>query len=352
MSISESKSAVLSRVRKASATLLSSVLLAATFNSAAYCADKFVQTSPADLLDVKSRSPYTGTSPKIGLALGGGGARGAAHVAVLEALEKEGIKFDYIAGTSVGAVVGGLYSAGVPLKSLKKDAVDGNMMRHFMNMSLPLRLLLEPIYYLPRIAGAKPYDGLYSGGKFKKYLTKATPKDKRRFEDLDHQFAAVSFNLADGNAYLIRGGDLVPAMQASSAVPGLRKPVQIDDKLFVDGGVSCNLPVKQCREMGADFVIAVNIDQPFADYELEKFRRPGAVTRRMVNWDLYAIDKPQEMLADVVIHPDTANITLVTTSKKRAKTAYDAGMVSVKQALPALREKLQTIGVKLAASEQ
>lgn len=307
--------------------------------------NRFTVTSAADRYDVNNFKPRTSqTRPKLGLALGGGGARGAAEVAVLQAFEKEGIKFDYITGTSVGAVIGALYSAGVPLERIKQDATDGSMMRHFMNVPLALHVLLEPIYLAPRIFGARPYDGLYSGNKFRKYLTKALPPNRTRFEDLPTPFVAVSFNLIDGKPYMIRSGPLEPAMQASSAVPGLRKPVALDGKLFVDGGVSCNLPVKQCRELGADFVVAVNIDQPFNEFTLQQFTKPGSVTRRMINWDLYSIDKPQEQLADVVIHPDVGTITLVTTSKKQARHAYKAGEAAVQAALPDLRLKLQKLG--------
>lgn len=283
--------------------------------------------------------------PKIGLALGGGGARGAAHVPVLRALEQEGIKFDYIAGTSIGAVVGGLYAAGVSLDDLEDEFENGKLMRNFMTVSLAVRIAVAPVLLIPRLINSNEYDGLYRGNKFRKYLVKGLSCHDMNIEDLKTPFAAISLNLLDGKPYMIRKGNLGFAMQASSAVPGLRKPVQIGDKLFCDGGVSCNLPVKQVREMGADFVIAVNIDQPFHCQPKEKFHKPGSVTTRMLNWDLWDIDKAQVALADVTIHPDTSDVSLISTKRADARKCIEAGEKAVKEAMPLLREKLKNYGL-------
>jgi NTE family protein len=303
-----------------------------------------VPTARATYADyLKWQAAPKSAAPKIGLALGGGGARGAAHVGVLEVLLKEGIKFDYISGTSIGSIVGGLYSAGVPVTKIQEDFETGSLMKHFMPVSLPVRLVLAPVIFVPRLFGAKPYDGLYKGNIFRKYLDSNLPADGRKIENLKIPFAAVSLNILDGKPYMIRGGDLGYAMQASSAVPGLRKPVEIGGKLFVDGGVVCNLPVKQCREMGADIVIAVNIDEPFHEDQLESFRKPGSVTRRMLKWDLYTIDEAQENIADINIHPDTEGVTLITTSKSAARKAFEMGQKAAREALPEIRKKIQAL---------
>ncbi len=321
---------------------LSVLQLFCSFIPSSFAGDILAETAPANAIDVlKFKSAPMVAAPKIGLALGGGGTRGAAHVGVLEVLEKEGIKVDYIAGTSIGSIIGGLYAAGVPLETIRKGVVSGQLMHHFMTVSLPVRVLLAPVLYVPRLLGSRAYDGLYKGNKFRKYLEKTLHSSDKRIENLKVPFAAVSLNLLDGKPYMIRSGDLCYAMQASSAVPSLRKPVEMGDKLFVDGGVSCNLPVKQCRQMGADFVIAVNVDEPFRLATTDTFRKPGSVARRMIKWDLYTIDKTQEELADVVIHPDTEGIILVSTSKKAAMRALSAGEQAARDALPAIKEKLQ-----------
>jgi NTE family protein len=303
---------------------------------------KLVVTSRATYADyLKLKDKPKVVAPKIGLALGGGGARGAAHVGVLDVLTKEGIKFDYITGTSIGSIVGGLHAAGVPTAKIQQDFESGSLMKHFMPVSLPVRIALAPVLYVPRLLGEKPYDGLYRGNIFRKYMDKNFPDKQQLIQNLKIPYAAISLNILDGKPYMIEGGDLGYAMQASSAVPGLRKPVEIGGKLLVDGGVVCNLPVKQCRELGADIVIAVNIDEPFYEDKLETFRHPGSVSRRMLKWDLYTIDQAQEDIADVVIHPNTEGVSLITTSKKLAKKAFEEGQKAAREALPQIKKKLE-----------
>lgn len=324
--------------------LLAVATLAFTTGSSAHAEEILVPSSIVSSSDVlNSKSFKLPAHPKIGLALGGGGARGAAEVGVMEVLDREGLKFDYITGTSIGSVIGGLYDAGVPIPKLHKEFESGRAMKHFMPVSLPVGIMLEPIMLGARLLGAKPYDGLYPGTKFRKYLEKMVPDGASEIQSLKTPYAAVTFNLGDGKPYMIRGGSLAKAMRASSSVPGLRKPVEYGDKLMCDGGVACNVPVKQCRQMGADIVIAVNIDEPFSEVPIQVFRKPGSVTKRMIKWDLWSIDGPQEELADVVIHPDTSGVSLLTTSRKEAKIAIEAGRKAAEAALPLIREKLKGI---------
>jgi NTE family protein len=337
-------------------SLFSLILSALTFTwgPAAQAAEPEVlvpssQVSTADLSKLKTAR--RSNTAKIGLALGGGGSRGAAEIGVLEVLEKEGLHFDYIVGTSIGSIIGGLYDAGVPIAKLREEFESCRAMKHFMPVPLAEGIMLEPVMLSARLVGSKSFDGLYPGYMFRKYLEKITPADAQDIQSLKTPYAAVSLNLVDGKPYMIRGGSLAKAMRASSAVPGLRKPVQFGDKLLVDGGVACNVPVKQCREMGADIVIAVNIDEPFDQVEVDKFRKFGSVTKRMVKWDLYSIDKPQEDLADIVIHPDTSGVTLVTTNRKEARKAIEAGRKAAEAAMPQIREKLKGLNA-VAQKEQ
>jgi NTE family protein len=296
----------------------------------------------SDVLKLKS-SPLP-TKPKIGLVLGGGGSRGAAEIGVLEVLEKEGIHFDYICGTSIGSIIGGLYDAGVPMSTLHEEFESTRLMRHFMRVSLPTAILLSPIVFGARLVRLKRYDGLYPGWSFRHYFEKMTPAASHEIQNLKTPYAAVSFNLTDGKPYMIRGGSLPKAMQASSAVPGLREPVLYGDNVMVDGGTACNLPVKQCRQMGADIVIAVNIDEPFRTVELKALQKIGSIPKRLLNWTLYSTDDAQEAIADVVIQPDTAGVTLITTSRKEARKAIEAGRIAGEAALPAIRERLRGVG--------
>jgi NTE family protein len=328
---------------KKNASLLMAFLSTVTLaGGSAGAAGNLVETTAADNTEAHLFKPIVRTGkPKVGLALGGGGARGAAHIGALKVLEEAGIKFDYVTGTSVGSVVGGLYCAGVHPDEMQYCFESGEVMRKFMTIPLWFRIVAAPALYVPRLLGAKPYDGLYKGSAFREYLLRRLPEEDQTIENLPIPFSAVAFNLVDGKPYMIRKGSLGHAMQASCAVPSLRKPVEIEGHLLSDGGIYCNLPVKQCREMGAEFVIAINIDQPFDEQPLETFRKPGSVARRMISWALYDIDKPQAALADVTIHPNTEGISLLSTKKSDAVRALAAGEKAARDALPEIKEKLK-----------
>lgn len=326
--------------------LLVFVLVSTSSANAKEVESKFVRTSVAEFAEIeKMKSKKIDGKPKIGLALGGGGGRGSAHIGALKVLEKAGIKPDYVCGTSIGSVIGGLYSAGLEIPEMEKHFVEG--MHHFMTVPLWLRLTVAPVMVMPRMIGFHAYDGLYKGNKFRKYLVRGMSEDERKIENFKTPFGAVVLNLLDGKPYIIRKGDFGYAAQASCAVPSLRKPVEIDDKLFCDGGVACNLPVKQCREMGADFVIGVNIDEPFKEEDMQKFRKAGSVSKRMIKWALYAQDAPQEAMADVLIHPFTEGISLLSTKKSDAKNGFEAGAKAAREALPQIREKLSKYGIEV-----
>lgn len=285
--------------------------------------------------------------PRIGLALGGGGTRGAAHVTVIRELERAGVPIDVIAGTSMGAIVGGLYSAGVSTEALEKKFEDQSLMKSFMTVPLWLRIAIAPVLLVPRFVGHKPYDGLYCGNKFKNYLEQSVPHDSRNMKALKVRFSAIALNIADGTIAKLETGNVATALQASSAVPGLRKPVQIGDELYVDGGVAVNLPVRQAREMGADFVIAVCVDERIERTPLDNFRRVGSVAQRVVNLQLQSIDNVQGQEADIVLHPQVDGIGLISTKPSDARKAMDAGTAAVREAMPQIKAKLAELGLRV-----
>lgn len=325
------------------------VVLQALLFAPVSSAQDFVQTAAADRTEAQQLKRDFSGKPKIGLVLGGGGARGAAEVGVLKVLTKEGIKFDYVVGTSIGSVVGGFYCLGATPEQMEDAFESGRVMRHFMSVPLTFRIVVAPITIIPRLLGSKQYDGLYSGNTFRKYLVGNMTVHQQKIEDIKPTFAAVCLNVIDGKPYMIRSGNLGLAMQASCAVPELRRPVELDGKLFCDGGVVCNLPVKQCRQLGADFVIAVNIDEPFHTVPLKDLTKVGSMVKRMLTWELHHMDEPQAMMADVAIHPDTSGISLISTKKKDAKRGVIAGEEAAKAALPEIRKKLAAIGFTYGA---
>jgi NTE family protein len=283
--------------------------------------------------------------PRIGLALGGGGSRGSAHVGVLKVLKEEGVPIDMIAGTSIGSVVGGFYAAGVPLDELQAQFDNDTFIKEFMPMPLILRLALEPIIFTPRLMGYHPYDGLYKGTKFRKYANKVS--GQTNIEGLSIPFAAVCTNVIDGSSCRITSGDLGTALQASTAVPGLKKPVQIGDSLYCDGGLVCNLPVRHVREMGADFVISVDIDEYLPKVPLQTFRKAGSMSRQALRVQLASIDDPSAREADVALHPDTTGITLISRKKSDGQRGIDAGIKAAHDAMPEIKKKLAALGIEL-----
>ncbi len=308
---------------------------------------------PAQVLaDEVQNLPGSKHQARVALALGGGGTRGAAHVGVLRVLEKNGIPIDMIAGTSMGAIVGGLYAAGVDVDTIEEKFEDRSLMKAFMTVPLTVRLVVAPIMILPRAFGHHPYDGLYKGNKFRKYLNRSVAHlDEDNIESLKIPYAAVALNVVDGKPYRITKGNLGYAMQASSAVPGLRKPVQIGDQLYVDGGVVENVPVDEARAMGGDIVIAVDVDERFDPVPLDTFRKMGSISARMVKLQLANTDAPQIKNADIVIHPMVDGISLITTNAKEARKAMRAGELAAEQALPAIKAKLMAAGVAVASTK-
>lgn len=289
------------------------------------------------------RKLASGEKVKIGLVLGGGGARGGAHVGVLKVLEKNGIHADMVVGTSIGSIVGAFYAAGISPDVMESKFRDASLMRAFMTVPLSLRLVLAPILVTPRLIGFHPYDGLYYGNKFRKFLQKSLPQTEQDIDDLVIPYGAVVTNLVTGRTEVLTQGNLGYVMQASSAVPGLRKPVQIGEHLFVDGGVTDNLPVEQCRQMGADIIIAVNIDERLHNLPLKDFRKMGSVSRRMLPLQLWRLDSPQAAQADIVIHPNVDGISLISRSKEDGKKSIAAGIDAATEALPAIKSRLSQL---------
>lgn len=177
---------------------------------------------------------------KIGLALGGGAARGWAHIGVLKALSAAGIKPDIIAGTSIGAVVGGCYAAN-HLDSLEAFARELTPRRIFGYLDFNL-------------AG----NGLIGGQRLCERLDKHL--GHRRIEELDRRFTAVATEIGTGHEIWLSRGKLVEAVRASYALPGIFKPVRVNGRWLFDGAIVNPIPVSVCRALGARYVIAVNLN--------------------------------------------------------------------------------------------
>lgn len=303
-------------------------------------------STPADNSSVAA--PKSSRRPKIGLALGGGGSRGAAHVGVLKVLKEENIPIDMIAGTSIGSVVGGFYAAGVSLDQIGEVFEKRIFTKEFTPKPI-LHIAMEPAVLSLRLLGRKPYDGLYNGVKFRKYANSVT--NSRTIEQLSIPYAAVVTNVVTGESCRLTQGDLGLAMQASTAVPELKQPVQIGEKLFCDGGLINNVPVSHVREMGADFVIAVDIDEKLKDTPLDKFRGLGSMGRQALKIQLSTFDMPNRKNADIFLNPDTTGINLVSFKKGDGQRGIAAGIEAARAAMPEIKRKLAEIGVITASAQ-
>lgn len=176
--------------------------------------------------------------PVIGLALSGGATRGAAHLGVLQVLEREGIRPDLVAGTSAGALVGAAYCAGVPLEEIT---------RIFLTMRWPT--LIKPNLRRPL--------SLFDTTPMEDFLRKNIGDIE--FKDLQIPFAAIACDIMTGERIVLDKGPLAPAIRASASIPGLFSPVEIDGRLLVDGGTVDNFPVEQTKAMGANYIIGVDL---------------------------------------------------------------------------------------------
>ncbi len=255
---------------------------------------------------------YDKNRPKIGLVLSGGGARGLAHIGVLRALEEKQIPIDYIAGTSMGAIVGGLYATGMStddlewvVKSIDWDRVfrpttDRKQQQYSAkqadkNYFVDLELGLSK-------AGPKSGKGFAGGQHLMLELQRIVGSIKEQnFDEFPIPFRAVATDLNTAEPYILDHGDLAMAMRASMAVPLVFGPVEHQGRLLADGGILNNLPVDVAKEMGADITIAVNISSPLA--KVDASSSIISVSYQSVDVALVQNTIQSLALADIVIAP-------------------------------------------------
>jgi len=186
--------------------------------------------------------------PKIGLALGSGGSRGLAHIGVIKVLEENNIPIDFIAGSSIGAMVGGFYAAGLSIKEIEEIALSTNWRRVFS-------VLFDP--HLKQ--------GLIGGKKLKTFIENYI--NGKKFEDCKVPFVTVATDLKTGEVVVLNKGEMAQAIRTSISIPLVFKPAEINGRMLVDGGLSAPVPVEIVRGMGADIIIAVNLDKHYCDEE-------------------------------------------------------------------------------------
>lgn len=257
--------------------------------------------------------------PKMGLALGGGAARGFAHVGVIQVLEEAGLKPDLVAGTSAGSLVAALYASGKTGAQLQQVA-ESMEEAAFTDWTLPI---------FSR--------GVLRGDALARYVNGEVRG--RLIEDMALPLGILATDLNSGQGVLFRRGDTGAAVRASSAVPAVFLPVRISGRDYVDGGLVSPVPVRQARQMGAELVIAVDISSapeanPAGD-TLQILLQTFAIMGKTIN-------SHELQGADVVVRPALPGVKGADFAARRQ--AIDAGRVAMRAALPQLRQQIEALG--------
>ncbi len=227
-------------------------------------------------------------APKIGLALGSGGGKGLAHIGVIKALEAEGIPIHAIAGSSIGAIVGALYAVRRDITSVERLALTTNW-NHLAGL-------------LDIGAGN---GGLLQGKKLEYFLSSALEVDT--FEELSMPLAAVATDMHSGEPHVFRSGSVIKALRASAGVPLLFRPLETPEGWFSDGGLSLPVPVRVAHELGADVVIAVDLDADSCTYD-KPIRSLLQMTDRTISLLSVHLAREQVIGADVHIKPRVGDL--------------------------------------------
>jgi NTE family protein len=260
--------------------------------------------APASAQAPEPQQASQASRPKIGLVLAGGGAKGAAHVGVLKVLEEMKIPVDYVAGTSMGSIIGGLYAAGLSPQEIEREIQTIDWKDVFVDdpnrEDRSFRRKQDDALYVFK---AKPgfNDGKMEiplayvhGQKFDLQLNRLTARvsNIKDFDRLPIPYRAVATDLETGQEIVLKSGNLARSLRASMAVPGAFDPVEIDGKLLVDGGISNNVPVSVARAMGADIVIVSNLGSDMLTRD--QITSALSVAGQMINF-LFALNSQEQL---------------------------------------------------------
>jgi NTE family protein len=228
----------------------------------------------------------TTRKPRVGLALGSGGARGFAHIGVLKALEANGIEVDMLAGSSMGSLIAAVYANGIEPHMMEKLAL--NLKRkHWLDLTVPSL-------------------GFVAGEKIKQLIRLLT--HGKRIEELPKELAVVATDIETGERVVFREGPVDQAVRASISIPGIFVPERVGDRLLVDGGVIDRVPITVIRDMGADLVIAVDVAQFDTPMKVTTIFDVIAQTIDVMEREIL---RHQILAADLVIRPDVGHYSSI-----------------------------------------
>jgi len=285
--------------------------------------------------------------PKVGVVLSGGGAKGLAHIGVLKVLEEAGIEVSYIGGTSMGAIVGGLYAAGYSANQLDSifSSLDSDaLLRDFTPRSSKnfFEKRNDEIYAL-----TLPFKGFKIGfpTAFSKGLYNYTTVSRltdhvrhiRDFSKLPIPFVCIATDVETGQEVVLREGVLPDAILASGAFPSLYSPVAIGEKLLIDGGVTNNYPIEEVKAMGADIIIGVDVQDPLKNRD--QIKGATGILIQINNYQMIQKMEGKRKETDVYIKPDIAGFTVI--SFDEGRQIIDKGEESARKMI----DKLRTLGL-------
>ena len=262
-------------------------------------------------------------SKKLGLALGAGGSRGVAHVGVLRALEEEGIKPDFISGCSMGSVVGACYSKGMSCDKMLEAVLKLKAVKIIDPSAVPISKL-----------------GLFKGNKM--YDLLLSNIGDITFDELNIPFCCVASDMLSGRLVTLNEGKVTDAVRASSSMPAIFRPVRMDNKLLIDGGVLCRVPTQQVWDMGADAVLAIDVLGNTGD-EVKSVKNILSMTFRVYDMMDYNCNEMKKKLTmrknELWITPEMKGMSQY--AVKDMDKAYEQGYAATKAQMKEIKRMLK-----------
>lgn len=280
------------------------------------------ETALLDALWGRLRELPPDRRPRVGVVLSGGGARGFAHIGVLNVLQREKVPVDVLVGTSVGALVGALYASGLPPERIANLSAElGWTQLTDLSAARVVRLLVS--------------EQLLSTQNMEKYLE--THIGDKKFADLNTQFACVAADLRTGEQIVLREGSVALAARASATMPGLFEAVPYRHRLLVDGGIVDNVPTDVARRMGVDLLICVYTP---ADFSRHAVSNVLTTLTQAIYIQGQVISEERLNQADMVIRPDVGHVSAL--ELWRSEECVEAGQRAAEALWPELKQKLVT----------
>lgn len=285
---------------------------------------------------------------KVGLALGGGGARGLAHIGVLKVLKKENIPIDFITGTSMGAIIGAVYALTKDISAIEKITEKYSKISEFnIDLSFSEKERKDKPFFLKKMSDFLKKGYMLNLELTKKYINDGEGLRKiieelvnnKTFEDTQIPFAVTAADLVKGEKIIIRRGKLFDALLASASIPGMFPPLILDKKILVDGGIVDVVSIEAAQSLGANFVIAVSVSQTIK--KRDEFNNAVEILFRSDSITSSELRKLQLSFADVVITPKVGRFHWSDFSK--AEQCVREGEIAAQNNILELKKKLKKV---------